>query len=138
MIRRVYPQIVDGTIQPVPQDGTRATYGTLRNTEHGRIDWRQSAERLYRWIRAQSAPYPGAFTSCHGRRLTIWKAHPFHAAYYGRPGEVARGPSGETLVVCGDDRALIVDEVQTESGERSDGRNLLRVRTILGDDTPVH
>jgi methionyl-tRNA formyltransferase len=138
MIRRVYPQIVDGTITPVPQDGARATYGTLRNAEHGRIDWRQSADCLYRWIRAQSAPYPGAFTSWNGRRLTIWKAHPFHAAYYGRAGEIARGPSGEILVVCGDDRALIIDEVQTESGERSDARGLLRARTVLGDEARVH
>jgi methionyl-tRNA formyltransferase len=138
MIRRVYPDIIEGAIEPVPQDGTQATYGTLRDAGHGRIDWRQPAERLYRWIRAQSAPYPGAFTSCHGRHVTIWKAHPFPAAYYGQPGEVARGPSGETLVVCGDDCALVIDEVQTQFGDRSDGRNVLRPRTILGEDTPTH
>jgi methionyl-tRNA formyltransferase len=133
MIRRVYPRILDGEIEPDPQDGARATYGALRDAGHGRIDWRQSAERLYRWIRAQSAPYPGAFTSCRGRRLTIWKAHPFPATYYGRPGEVARGPSGEALVICGDNRALVIDEMQPESGDRSDGRNVLRARTVLGD-----
>ena len=133
MIRRVYPDIIEGAIQPVPQDDGRATYGTLRDARHGRIDWRQSAEGLYRWIRAQSAPYPGAFTTCHGQYLTIWRAHPFPTAYYGRPGEVARGPAGETLVVCGDDRALVIDEIQTEFGDRSDGRSFLRPRTILGD-----
>jgi len=133
MIRRVYPDIVDGAIQPVPQDGTRATYGTLRGAEHGRIDWRQPAERVYRWIRAQSTPYPGAFTLCRGRRLTIWKAHLFAAPYYGRPGEVARGPSGETLVVCGDDRALVIDEMQVDDAEPGLPRGVLRPRTMLGN-----
>lgn len=138
MIGRVYPRIVHGEIEPNPQESAEATYGTLRTAEHGRIDWRESAERLYRWIRAQSAPYPGAFTSWDDRRLTIWKAHPFGSAYYGRPGEVARGPAGEIVVVCGDDRALVIDEIQPESGDRSDGSNVFRARTILGDDTRGH
>ena len=133
MIRRVYPRILDGEIEPDPQDGARATYGTLRDAEHGRIDWRQSAERLYRWIRAQSAPYPGAFTSCRSRRLTIWKAHPFPAAYCGRPGEVARGPSGEALVICGDERALVIDEMQVDDGKPVSPREVLRPRTVLGN-----
>ena len=133
MVRRVYPGIVGGAITPVPQDGGKATYATLRTATHGRIDWRQPMEQLYRCIRAQSSPYPGAFTSWRGERLTIWRAHPFDVPYYGRPGEVARGPSGETLVICGDNRALVIDEMQIEAGDRILRTSVLRSRTILGD-----
>jgi methionyl-tRNA formyltransferase len=131
MIGRVYPKIVDGELTPVPQDATSATYGTLRTRDHGRIQWHEPADRIYRWIRAQSRPYPGAFTTRNGQRLTIWRAHPFASLYYGRPGEVVSGPAGETMVLCGDDRALVIDEMQVEDGPPGTGREYLRPRTIL-------
>ena len=134
MIRGTYPRIIGGAMTPIPQDASQATYGTFRDREHGRIEWRESAEHIYRWIRAQSAPYPGAFTSCGGRRVTVWTAHPFPSPYYGRPGEVVRGASGEALVVCGDERALVIDEVQMEDGGIVAGRDVLRPRTVLGND----
>ena len=133
MISSVYPRMLGNTITPEPQDARHASYGTLRNRAHGRIRWSDPVQRIYRWIRAQSVPYPGAFTFCDGRRLTIWKAHPFQLPYYGRPGEVVRGPSGEAMVVCGDDWALVIDEAQFDNGEAGAGRDLLRPRIVLGD-----
>jgi len=132
MIGDVYPRILNDDIKPVPQDASKATYGTLRSRDHGRIQWHEPAERIYRWIRAQSKPYPGAFTSCEGRRLTIWQVHPFASRYYGRPGEVVRGPSGEIMIICGDDRALVVDAMQFEDGPIDAGPGSLRARTVLG------
>ena len=133
MIRDVYPRILKDDIKPVPQDAAKATYGTLRSRDHGRIHWNNAADRIYRWIRAQSKPYPGAFTSCGGRRLTIWQAHPFAPLYFGRPGEVVRGPSGEMMVVCGDDRALVIDTMQFDDGPIDPGWDSVRPRTVLGD-----
>ena len=132
MIRQTYPRILDGTIAPAPQDGSHASYGAFRDAEDGRIRWQDSADYVYRWIRAQSVPYPGAFTTFAGRRLTIWRAHPFEAPYYARPGEVVRGIDGETLVVCGDDRAITIDQCQVDDGEVVPGREVLRPRTVLG------
>jgi len=132
MIRRVYPRILNDEVAPVRQDPSQATYGTLRSRDHGRIQWHEPVDRIYRWIRAQSKPYPGAFTSCDGRRLTIWRAHPFASPYYGRPGEVVKGPSGEMMVICGDDRALVIDAMQFDDGAIDAGRDSLRVRTVLG------
>jgi methionyl-tRNA formyltransferase len=134
MIRGVYPRILSDEVKPVPQDAAKATYGTLRSREHGRIQWHDPAERIYRWIRAQSKPYPGAFTSCDGRRLTIWRARPFASPYHGRPGEVVKGPSGEMLVICGDDRALAIEAMQFDDGPIDAGRDSLRARTVLGAD----
>jgi methionyl-tRNA formyltransferase len=133
MIRDVYPRIITDDIKPVAQDAAKATYGTLRSRDHGRIQWHDAADCIYRWIRAQSTPYPGAFTSCEGRRLIIWKAHPFAPLYYGRPGEVVRGSSGEMMVICGDDRALVIDAMQVDDGPIDAGWGSLRPRTVLGD-----
>jgi methionyl-tRNA formyltransferase len=134
MIRRVYPGILNGEITPTPQDASKATYGTLRSRDHGRIHWDDTADRIYRWVRAHSRPYPGAFTTCDGQRLTIWQAHPCAVPYYGRPGEVVKAPSGEMMVVCGDDRALAIDAMQVQDGPVTGGRESLRPRTVLGAD----
>ena len=132
MIHRVYPRILDDDVKPAPQDSANATYGTLRTRDHGRIHWHDPVDRIYRWIRAQSKPYPGAFTSCDGRRLTIWRAHPFALPYYGQPGEVVKGPSGEMMVICGDDRALVIDAMQFDDGPIDAGWATVRPRTVLG------
>jgi methionyl-tRNA formyltransferase len=135
MIRDVYPRILKDEVTPVPQDAAKATYGTLRSRDHGRIEWHDPADRIHRWIRAQSKPYPGAFTSCDGRRVTIWRAHPFASPYYGRPGEVVKGPSGEMMVICGDDRALVIDAMQFDESPIDAGWDSVRPRTVLGAGT---
>jgi methionyl-tRNA formyltransferase len=132
MIRRVYPRLLNNEVTPVPQDAAKASYGTLRSRDHGRIPWQEPVDRIYRWIRAQSRPYPGAFTSCDQRRLTIWRAHPFASPCYGRPGEVLKGPSREMMVICGDNRALVIDAMQVDDDPIDTSRDFLRPRTVLG------
>jgi methionyl-tRNA formyltransferase len=133
MIARVLPRILDGSAVPTAQDEARASFGAPRTREDGCVRWSDSAEGIYRAVRAQSRPYPGAFTTLGNRRLTIWKAHPFRPRYFGRPGDVKRGPNGEVLVLCGDGRALVLDEVQFQDGERGPAVELLRVAgTRLG------
>jgi methionyl-tRNA formyltransferase len=134
MIARVFPRLLDGTIQPVPQDPALATFGARRRTEDGRIQWSRTAEQIYRFIRAQSAPYPGAFTTCGGRRLTIWKARPFMAPYFGRAGELVRGPSGEMLAICADHRALVLELLQLEGrGAVPAAEMSAAIGSMLGD-----
>jgi methionyl-tRNA formyltransferase len=134
MVGRVFPRLLDGSGAPVAQDETLATFGARRRAEDGRIAWTDSAERIYRLIRAQSSPYPGAFTTCGGWRMTIWKAHPFTAPYFGRPGELARGPAGEVLAICGDHHALVLEELQFEGRSALPAREAkITMGTVLGE-----
>jgi len=70
----VLPDVADGwcrgSIIPVPQDHTQATYTTELTKADGRIDWRDPAERIERQVRAM-APWPGCWTTISGRRLAI-------------------------------------------------------------------
>jgi methionyl-tRNA formyltransferase len=45
-----------------------------RSPQDGKINWESSAEEIDRFIRAQTHPYPGAFTFLNDERLTIWQA----------------------------------------------------------------
>lgn len=47
--------------------------GTLEDSQ---IDWRHDYAVIHRWIRAQTRPYPGAFTHSKDGRLTIWACRP--------------------------------------------------------------
>lgn len=48
----VFPQIVDETLKPTPQDDTNATYSMLIQKSDGVIDWSKPAEQIEREIRA--------------------------------------------------------------------------------------
>ena len=127
MLRDVWPSIVDGTIEPVPQDHSQATFGALRTPEDGRLDWNRSAVHVYNCIRAQSEPYPGAYTSTTGEdKLTIWRARPLDGCYYGTPGQVTGFQDAGVLVACGDNRVILVQEVSRNDGPRMNAAEVLR------------
>ena len=116
MLAESYPGLLAGTLPAVPQDHRLATFAALRIEEDGAIDWNRPVRAVHDFVRAQSRPYPGAFTLLDGERLHVWRARPLDAVYYGTPGQVAsRGPEG-VAVICGDHRALLLEEVQL--GER--------------------
>tara|TARA_Y100001936_G_C16086297_1_gene682020 strand:+ start:1435 stop:2436 length:1002 start_codon:yes stop_codon:yes gene_type:complete len=66
------PRIADGTVQLHFQDESKRRTFPPRNPEDGKIDWSLPAEKIYDFVRAQTKPYPGAFSS-HGKdKVTIW------------------------------------------------------------------
>ena len=74
VLRRYLPQIAMGTAPRIQQDETQATYFPLRKPEDGLIDWSWSAKRIRDFIRAQTHPYPGAFTYIKNKKVIIWDA----------------------------------------------------------------
>ena len=68
------PLIASGKAPRAPQDESGATVYPQRSPEDGLIDWRQDCETIRNFIRAQTRPYPGAFTILHGKKVTIWDA----------------------------------------------------------------
>jgi methionyl-tRNA formyltransferase len=74
LLREAIPLLADGRAPREPQDETQATTYPQRSPADGEIDWRSSAAELDRFIRAQTRPYPGAWTVLHGKHVTIWDA----------------------------------------------------------------
>ncbi|MEL7001564.1 MAG: methionyl-tRNA formyltransferase [Bacteroidota bacterium] len=75
----LYPELVSEIIEifktskpkGYPQNEDKATYFGKRSPEDGQIDWNWQKERIYNWVRAQAAPYPGAFTYYEGKKVSI-------------------------------------------------------------------
>jgi methionyl-tRNA formyltransferase len=125
ILRSTYLDILTETVSPVEQDPAEATFCTLRIPSDGLIDWCRPAIAVHDFIRAQSHPYPGAFSYLHNKKLTIWKTHPYAWPYYGTPGQVARTDDTGVYVVCGDARAIVLEIVEAE-GQEVEAQKLIR------------
>jgi methionyl-tRNA formyltransferase len=102
IIREQYPLILAGKARRIRQDHRRATYCSLRGPDDARIDWRASNAQVHNLIRAQSPPYPGAFSYApDGSKIYILKSVLCGSGYFGVPGMVAQVCTDCAVVCCG-------------------------------------
>jgi methionyl-tRNA formyltransferase len=100
--------LLNGTAQYQIQDHSKASYASLRRPEDCRIDWQKPAHEIYNFIRAQTHPYPGAFTTLpDGKIIRIWDASIFPYHYHGIPGLVGQKDGQGVVVTCGQDAFVI-------------------------------
>jgi methionyl-tRNA formyltransferase len=69
-----------GTVEAASQSVVDATYRPRRQPQDGIIDWSRDPQKQYDWIRAQTEPYPGAYTFYSGEKLTVWDAETVNVA----------------------------------------------------------
>jgi methionyl-tRNA formyltransferase len=111
LIREYVPRLVAGTAPRIPQDAQRASTWPKRTPADGIIDWETRAPHLYDWVRAQTRPYPGAFTFLDDEKVVVWRARPVDWAGAAPAGTVVgAGP----VVACGEG-ALLLEEVETNA-----------------------
>ncbi|WP_433510698.1 methionyl-tRNA formyltransferase [Nonomuraea sp. CA-143628] len=122
LVRESLDLIASGRARWVPQDRTQASFFHKRSVEDGRIDWSWPAEDLERLVRAQSDPYPNAFTRHRGERIQIVSAAVSQARYGGTPGRIFIREGDGVVIVAGADartgqrRGLVVKRLRTPDG----------------------
>jgi methionyl-tRNA formyltransferase len=121
----LYPALLNETARAYPQPNVTPTYCAARLPDDGAIDFTQSARRCHDFVRAQSRPYPGAFTIHEGDRLVIWRAQALEMTYFGRPGQVARVADDGVTVICGDNHPLLLETVGWH-GQDMSAREVIR------------
>jgi methionyl-tRNA formyltransferase len=114
--------LASGRTDWVKQDRSRASFFHKRADEDLRIDWAWPAEDLDRLVRAQSRPYPSAYTYHRGRRLEIVSAEVSRNVYGGTPGRIFYREGDGVAIVAGADarhgrnHGLLITRVRTEDG----------------------
>ena len=103
-----------GTIQPRPQDNTKATLAPSLKKEDGRIEFHLTAQEICNRVRGFQ-PWPGTFTSFRGGNLHVWAATPVQRTL--AEGEVIVD-TDRFMVGCGAGTALALLEVQPEGKKR--------------------
>jgi methionyl-tRNA formyltransferase len=78
LVTKYAEELRSGTAPCRKQTDELATFVSQTRPEDGHINWSQSAQELHNFIRAQTRPYPGAFTYLpNGKTLRIWRAPSF-------------------------------------------------------------
>lgn len=129
--------LASGTLQPQPQNHEGATYAPLLNREDGRMDFAaRSATELYnRWRGFQ--PWPGAFTSLHGKKLIVHRMAVVHESYAEQLGIAAPGSvhvqNERLFACCAGNTWLELLEVQLEGKKRLDAAEFLHGNALAAD-----
>lgn len=78
LIKEFLPLLAEGKAPRIPQDEKKASYFPKRRLEDNEINLnKETAEQIYRKIRALSKPYQGAYIKIRNKKLIIWKAEKF-------------------------------------------------------------
>lgn len=125
----VIQQIIEGALQPEPQDDTLANYASKMEKREAEIDWQQNAQQISQRIRAFN-PWPVCFTQLKQQPFRIHMAHPIDGASDVEPGTVIQqGPEGID-VACGEGilrltTVQVAGKRATTAGEFIRGHSLL-------------
>ena len=73
MLKTYLPQIAHEKAPRIKQEQLDDTdIWPQRKPEDGLIDWSKSPKEIECFVRAQTKPYPGAYTVIDGKKVTIW------------------------------------------------------------------
>lgn len=74
LLEQCLPSMANGTATYIKQDESKRRIFPQRKPEDGLIDWTWDNQRIKNFIRAQTKPYPGAFTLIGDKKIIIWDA----------------------------------------------------------------
>ena len=123
LVRRYVPELLDGSDSRIPQDPRRASTWPKRTPADGIIDWETRAPYLHDWVRAQTRPYPGAFTYLGEDKVVVWRARPVGLDEQAAAGTIV-GHEGDAAVVACGEGGLVLEEVEGVSGPLPVGARL--------------
>ena len=111
LLMRYLPELANGTATFRRQDEDRRRIFPQRRPEDGKIDWTLSARRIHDFIRAQTKPYPGAFTFFREDKIYLRDSRILDTENSTpAPGQIR--PMLEGIVIgCGDGKTIKVSRV---------------------------
>lgn len=119
-------KIENGTVKPIKQDETKATYAPIIKKEMAQLDFNKSADTLVNEVRAFYG-WPVAYFTLNGKRIKVHSA----TACKG-DGSVATviKADGELVISCGESTALSLQIIQPEGSKSMSAKEMLCGRKI--------
>jgi methionyl-tRNA formyltransferase len=112
LIRDILVKLESGDVNREIQDYSNSSSYGKRIPEDGLINWNNESINIYNWVRAQSTPYPGAFSYYSGNKVIIdWV---ITSNYHGTeiPGTIL---STVPLMVKTGDGAIIIKKIRNNT-----------------------
>lgn len=114
-----------GALTATPQPEAGVTYAAKISKEEAVLDFSQSAETIWRKIRAFN-PFPGAVATCNDAPVKLWRAELVQGATRAAPGTVlAANTQDAVLIACGQGTVRIL-ELQKPGGKRLSAAEFLK------------
>jgi methionyl-tRNA formyltransferase len=121
-----------GSVTPQKQDNSLASYAPMLTRDDGKIDPTRPAQSIYdRWRGFQ--PWPGAWTTVRGKKLTLHRLTLASLAQRGEAG-VFRVEGDRLFFTAGDGASLEVTELQLEGKRRMAAADLLHGHGVVDGD----
>ena len=131
LLDEVLPRICDASLMPKPQDDALATFAPKIAKGDAVLDWRQSAARLERQVRAYD-PWPVAEArAAGGLRLRIWEAEAVGGDPGGAPGTVIVATAAGIEIAAADGRLRVL-RLQAPGAKVMDAAAYLAAHRIDG------
>ena len=130
VLDRALPLLKAGTAPSIPLDLSQGSYYGGRKPEDGKLQWSQTALRLYYLVRGVTHPYPGAFTFWNGKKLYVWWAWPEEGDAAAAPGTVLTASAEGILVASGQGRLRLL-RCQLEDGPEYDAYTFSTLHGLL-------
>ena len=115
----------DGSVVPVPQDETLASYAPPVTKDMCPVDWERSVVDIINQIRGLD-PSPAANADVAGVRFKLFGARPTGRRSDLPAGSVAGTDKQGIEVVCGGGETLVITELQAPGGKRMKAADYLR------------
>jgi len=119
--------IINGTLEPKPQDDSQATLAPILKKEHGFMDWNMPATAIHNRVRAFN-PWPGTVTRFRAMTCRILKTSPPSSGLSAPSSGNGKGLAGSIVVskgslkvLCGDSALLEIVSIQPENRKAVSG-----------------
>ncbi|MDQ0206408.1 methionyl-tRNA formyltransferase [Alkalicoccobacillus murimartini] len=126
LLTETIASLIDGTVTPIKQDDSKATFARNISREMEKLDWNKGGRDLFNQIRGL-CPWPVAYTTLEGQNLKIWKAELVErSSEQGKPGEIIELTDEGMVVSTGDGENIKVIELQPAGKKRMDAASFNR------------
>src|SRR3989338_1957480 len=120
-------------VKRIKQNPDEASTTQRRTPDDGIIKWNSNTRDIYNWVRAQTHPFPGAFTTWKGKKLYIWQSE-ICDMQEGQPGKILKIERKNGIYVGTHDGALLVKRAQFENDVEMWADDLAEKRDIKTGD----
>lgn len=122
-------KLLNGELQPQPQDDQAASYATKLRREEATLNWTEDADMLQRRVRAFNSANP-CQGLLDGQSVRIWAAQSISAEHQQAPGTIIATNAQGIQVACGRG-VLVLTRLQLPGGRAMDAAAMLNGRPGL-------
>lgn len=132
LVSETLPKLLEGALNPVPQEEEKATFAYTIKREQEKINWDKPGADIYNHVRGLN-PWPVAYTTYQGETMKIWWVEKImgQAASSGKIMEITEDG---LIIGTGDETAIKIIELQPAGKKRMKASDFLRgTKLKVGD-----